>query len=148
MAIALADEVVEHVNGATVGGNPMLLAVVDAAGKPRLSFRGSTQVFSPDQLGVWARNAEGATMEAIRANPHVALMFRNGPKRVFLQFAGRARIAEGAERDRVFDNAPEFERNADPEKKGVGIVIDLDSVEGILGLDADGNRRGVRMTRD
>ena len=46
-------------------GNPMILASVDAAGKPRLSFRGSTQVFSADQLGFWARNADGTTAASI-----------------------------------------------------------------------------------
>ena len=57
-------------------------------------------------------------------------------------------MAEGAERDRVFDNAPEFERRADPEKKGVGLIVDLDKVEGLLGLDADKKPRWLRMARD
>ena len=65
-----------------------------------------------------------------------------------LQFTGRARVVEGAERDRVYDLAPEFEQKADPEKKGVAVVIDLDKVTGILGLDADGQRRPVNMARD
>ena len=61
---------------------------------------------------------------------------------------GRARIAEGAERDRVYESAPEFEQRADPERKGVGVIVDLDRVEGMLGLDDQGQRRGVRMRRD
>ncbi|HEY2358834.1 MAG TPA: pyridoxamine 5'-phosphate oxidase family protein [Phenylobacterium sp.] len=147
MSIELTDEIREHVNGALLAGHPMILASVDAAGKPRLSFRGSTQVFSVDQLGFWARNAEGSTMEAIAANPNVALMYRDPAQRVILQFTGRARVVEGAERDQVYDQAPEFEQKADPDKKGVGVVIDLDKVEGILGLDAEGQRRGVRLQR-
>ncbi len=47
----------------------------------------------------------------------------------------------------MFENAPEFEQRADPERKGVGVIIDLDKVEGLLGLDADGARRAVRMSR-
>lgn len=147
MAIELTDEIREHINGALMAGNPMIVASVDAAGRPRLSYRGSTQVFSADQLGFWARNAEGSTMESIATNPNVALMYRHPAQRVFLQFTGRARVVEGAERDRVYDLAPEFEQKADPERKGVAVVIDLDKVEGILGLDADGNRRGVSLQR-
>jgi hypothetical protein len=148
MAIELGDEIREHVNGGLISGHPMIVATVDREGKPKLSFRGSTQVFSGDQLGFWARNAEGTTMASIAANPHVAMMFRNPTGPVILQFYGRARVVEGAERDRVYDQAPEYERNADKEKKGVAVVIDLDRVEGLLGLDAEGGRRLVRMVRD
>ena len=147
MAIVLTDEIREHVNGALLAGNPMIVATVDAEGRPRLSYRGSTQVFSGDQLGFWARNAEGSTLESIRTNPHVALMYRQPAQRVFLQFSGRARVVEGAERDRVYDQAPEFERKADPDRKGVAVVIDLDKVEGMLGLDAAGARRGLSLQR-
>ncbi|HEX5380122.1 MAG TPA: pyridoxamine 5'-phosphate oxidase family protein [Phenylobacterium sp.] len=147
MTIELNDEIREHVNGALLAGHPMIVATVDAAGKPRISYRGSLQVFSADQLGFWARNAEGSTLESIRGNPHVALMYRQPAQRVVLQFSGRARMAQGAERDRIYDLAPEFEQKADPDKKGVAVVIDLDKVEGVLGLDADGKRRGVSLQR-
>lgn len=145
MAIELTDEIIEHVNGALTGGNPMLLAAADATGKPRLSFRGSVQVYSPTQLGFWARNGEGTTIEAIKVNPQVALMFRS-PQRVFLQFEGKARIVEGADRDKVYDQAPEQERKGDIEKKGVGVVIDLDAVAGMLGMDAEGKPRRFSQT--
>ena len=147
MAIQLTDEIRRHVNGALAAGAPMILAVVAEGGRPRLSFRGSTQVFSDDQLGFWARNAEGETLAAIRANPNVAFMYRAPPARTTLQFTGRARIAQGPERDLVYESAPEFEQRADPERKGVGVIVDLDRVEGMLGLDQQGQRRAVRMVR-
>jgi len=145
--LQLTDEIREHVNGALMAGNPIIVASVDEEGRPRLSFRGSTQAMSKDQLGFWIRNVEGSTVQAIRNNPYVALMYRKAGQPVFLQFSGRARVAEGAERDRVFDGAPEVERKADPERKGVAVMVDLDSVEGILGLDAAGQRRLVRLRR-
>jgi hypothetical protein len=148
MPIELTDEIREHVNGALAGGHPMIVASVDGEGRPKLSFRGSIQAFSADALGFWARNAEGTTLGSIKANPHVALMFRNPKGPVILQFYGRARVVEGGERDTVYDQAPEIERNADKEKKGVAVVVDLDRVEGLLGLDAEGGRRFVRMMRD
>ena len=38
--------------------------------------------------------------------------------------ARRARIAKGAERGKVYDSAPEIERRSDPERKGVGVIIE------------------------
>jgi hypothetical protein len=146
--LKLTDEIVRHVNGALAAGHPILLAAVDAEGRPRLSFRGSIQAYSQDQLGFWARNAEGSTLQAIAANPHVALMYRSPAERVTLQFAGRARAAaDPAERERVYESAPELERRADPEKKGLGVIIDLDRVDGVLGLDAQGRPRRVSLAR-
>jgi hypothetical protein len=147
VAIALDDELKDLINGALMAGAPMIVASVDAEGRPRLSFRGSLAAFSDDQVGFWARNIEGSTLENIGANPHVAMMYRNPQTRVMMQLAGRARVAEGDDRDRVYDNAPEFERNADPERKGVAVIIDLDRAEGFLGMTPDGQRRLFRMER-
>jgi predicted pyridoxine 5'-phosphate oxidase superfamily flavin-nucleotide-binding protein len=148
MSLVLSPELKEIINGALAAHAPMVLASVDAEGRPRLTFRGSIQAFSDDQLGFWARNPEGATMDNIVANPHVAMILRNPETRVVLQLAGRARLAEGEERDRVYANAPEFEQRMDADKKGSGVVVDLDRVEGVLGLGADGQRRIVRLSRD
>ena len=55
------------------------------------------------------------------------------------QFHGRARITtDEAERERVFENAPEREQKSDPERKGVAIVIDLAKVGGVLKFGPDG----------
>ena len=148
MTIELTDEIKDLVNGALAAGAPMVVASVDAQGRPRITFRGSVQTFGGDQLGFWARRAEGSTMANIAGNPHVAMMFRNPATRAMLQFSGRARIAAGADRDRVYANAPEVEQKGDPDKKGVGVIVDLDSVEGLLGFDSDGKPRPLRMRRD
>jgi hypothetical protein len=146
MSVELNEELRDIVNGALVAGNPMLLAVVTADGKPRLSFRGSVQTHGAGGLGFWARKAEGETMEGIRANADVALMYRDPGKRIILQFGGRARLAQGAERDAVYEAAPEPEQRADADRKGAGVVIDLERVEGIMGMGEDGKPRFVRLT--
>lgn len=88
-------------------------------------------------------------MEGIKVNPEVALMYRDAAKRILLQFSGRARIAtDKAERDRVYEAAPEVEQRADPERKGEGVVIDLDRVEGMLGLNDEGRPNFVRLSGD
>src|ERR1700679_4254183 len=130
MSLALDEELKGIINGALESHTPMVLASVDAEGRPRLSFRGSIQTFGDDQVGFWARNPEGGTMDNVAANPNVAMMMRNPETRVVLQLMGRARRVEGAERDQVYANAPEFEQRADADKKGAGVAVDPDKVRG------------------
>ena len=137
-SLVLTEEVKALVNGSLANGTPLLLAAVSPEGKPVLSFRGSVQTYSDDQLGLWARHSQGGTLEAIAANPNVVLVYRS-PTTPVLQFHGRARIAnDAAERKRVFENAPEREQAADPERKGAAIIVDLDRVEGVLRVGPEG----------
>jgi hypothetical protein len=147
MSLVLDDELKGIINTALSERTPMVLASVDAEGKPRLTFRGSVQTFSDDQVGFWARNPVGGTMDNIAANPNVSMIMRNPDTRVVLQLMGRARAVQGADRDRVYANAPEVEQRGDPDKKGAGVVVDLDRVEGFLGMDPDGKPRFVRLSR-
>ena len=150
MSLELPEDVRDYVQRAPlVAGNPMLIAVVTADGKPRMSFRGSVQTLGPDQLGFWVRRVEGGTMEGIKANPNVALMYRDAGKRILLQFAGRARIAtDPAERARVYEARRNRSSAHDPERKGGGVVIDLDRVEGMLGMNAEGAPNFLRLARE
>ncbi len=143
--IHITADLAELINGALASGNAILVAAVDPSGRPLLSFRGSVAVFADDALSFWARGPEGGTVSAIRANPNVALMYRS-PTVPLLRFTGRARVIEpGAESDRAYDLAPEFERNADAEKKGVAVIVELDEVFGVL--VRDGERAFVKMAR-
>ena len=136
--LILTDEIANFVNNALASGNPLLLAVVDTQGQPILSFRGSAQVYSKDQIGLWARNNQGGTLESIRHNSKVAMMYRSATTPM-LQFQGRARIAtDEAERTRVFENSPEREQKTDLERKGTAVIIDLDKIDGVLSFGANG----------
>jgi hypothetical protein len=127
-------------------GAVMLLAAVDADGKPLLSYRGSVSAFSDDQLSIWARNPEGGTITALETNPNVALAYRS-PSVPVLQFAGRARVThDTAELDRAYAIMHERERAADPDRKGRAIIVDLDAVRGVLGFD-NGKPIFVNMAR-
>jgi hypothetical protein len=138
MPVVLTPEIKELVNNGLASGNPLLLAAVTPDSKPVLSFRGSTQVYSDGQLGLWIRKTSGDTIEAIKGNPQVAMVYRSATTPV-LQFHGRARITtDEAERKPVFENAPEREQKSDPDRKGVAIVIDLAKVEGVLKFRPDG----------
>jgi len=138
MPVMLTPEIIELVNNALASGNPLVLAVVTSESKPVLSFRGSTQVYSHSQLAFWIRHTSGGTIEAIKSNPHVAMMYHSATTPM-LQFQGRARIAiDEAERKRVFENSPEREQKSDPERKGIAVIIDLTKVDGVLRRGPDG----------
>jgi len=145
-ALALTDEIKALVDHALANGTPLLLVAVSAGGKPVASFRGSVQTYGDDQLGLWARNARGGTLDAIRVNPNVVLVYRSATTPV-LQFHGRARITtDEGERKRVFESAPEREQAADPERKGSAVIVELDRVEGVLKFGPDGPEF-VRLAR-
>jgi hypothetical protein len=136
--LKLTDDIKALVSSALDTGNPMLLGAVDPAGKPLLSFRGSTVPFSETQLSFWARNASGGTLAAIRQNPQVALMYRSATVPL-LQFTGTARITEDAEeRERAFSLSSPKEQERDPDRTGVAVIVDLDTISGVLGFDESG----------
>ena len=139
--IQLDDDTRAAIDGAFGARNVIVIGYVGDDGAPHLSFRGSTQVFSPDQLAIWVRNPEGGLLKAVRNRPRVSLIYRSSEPRRVLTFAGRARVDPSAN-DRVYANSHPAERDRDPEKKGVALIIDLDEVTGF------GPAGPIRMTRD
>jgi hypothetical protein len=146
--IKLSTELKALVNNALITRHPMLMSYVNDSGQPVLSFRGSTQTFSDDQLAIWIRNADGNLLKSVAKNPKVAFMYRNEDTKETFQFQGRAWIATGeAERQKVYENAPPVERAHDFARTGVALIVDLDLVEGWFGLTPDGPIGRVRMLR-
>jgi hypothetical protein len=136
------------IDKALVERHPILVAYTTPQGQPVLSFRGSVQAFSDDQLALWVRNSEGGFIRSIARNPRVSLMYRNEDAKATYQFQGRARVSSSeADRRRVFDAAPEAERHHDFAQLGVAVLIDLDLVEGYAGLGPAGPIDAVRMQR-
>jgi hypothetical protein len=117
---------------------PIVMAHVDDDGRPTMTYRGSVVAFSPTQLGVWARNAEGGTANALDKHPDVYLVYREsgGPgqrSKAVLNFRGKARVDnDEAARKKVYETMPQRERDSDPEMKGVAIIVDLESVTGFI----------------
>lgn len=127
----LTGDIQTAVDGAMLNGPAIVIAYVKEDGTPSLSYRGSTQVFSKDQVAVWARNPTEGLPANVAERPKVSLLYfnRNTPGPFFLNIAGRARVAP-EDNDTVYDNMLQGERDRDPDKKGVAIVIDVDSVRG------------------
>src|SRR5690606_5791974 len=119
------------INQALVEAKPMVMAYVDVDGQPRLSFRGSTQVYSDDQLAMWIREAQGGFTTAIARSPRVSFMYRDNLTKATYQLQGRARVAHEEDiRRRVFAASPQAERDHDFAMLGVAVLVDLDLVEG------------------
>lgn len=138
--INLDGDIKEAIDGAFASRNIVVIGYVGDDGAPNLSFRGSTQVFSQDQLAIWVRKREDGLAAAVRSRPKVTLLYRSGEPRRVLTFKGRARIDESAN-DIVYANSPPVERDRDPEKKGVALIVDVDAVFGF------GPSGPVHMTR-
>lgn len=128
--IALSELVTQRINNALADGKPVAVTYVDPEGRPHLSLRGSVQVYSPDQLAIWVRKREGLAA-SIEKNPNMAFLYRDNAERTSYMFGGQARIDDDpAVRDAVFEHSPEPERNHDPDRKGIAVIIDLDWASG------------------
>jgi len=127
----LTKDIAEAVDNALPNGVPMVVAYVDPQGRPHISPRGTVQVFSPTQLAMWNRTLDGGMTKAIATNPRLSLFYRNPATRTTYSFEGRAWITENEQdRKRVFETSPLVEQRADPERKGVALIVDVDRVQG------------------
>src|SRR5580700_7259286 len=93
-ALTLTDSMKKLVNNALNTGKPITVAYVDELSQPHLSFRGTVQTFSDEQLALWVRNPVGGIAAAIGNNPSVVLLYGdlNPENRAFLTFRGRGRV--------------------------------------------------------
>ena len=136
--IELTDEMRERLANALQDGCPVIAASVQADGYPKLSFYGSTQVYSADQLAIWHRDPQSGLIARLPENPRMAFMYRHPQDRVFWQFFGRARVVDDeAVREQVYEAMPPIEQMLDSERKGRVILIDIDRV---VGRDVDMRR--------
>jgi len=126
----------EAITDAAVRGHTVAWAYLDDDGWASLSFRGSTVVLGPTQLGVWARKRDEGLAAAVAARPQVTALYfeHGGPGPVLLTIKGLAHVDESVN-DTVYSSMPEMERTQDPEKLGVAVVVD---VEKVFGFGAEG----------
>ncbi len=127
----LTGEIAVAIDNAAAQGHAVVLGYTGADGSPSLSFRGSAQVLSKDQVAVWAREPAKGLAVAAESGPKVSLLYfsRDTPGSAYLSIKGRARLAPELDQQ-VYDNMIEVERTLDPDKKGKAVVIDVDTVDG------------------
>tara|TARA_B100001750_G_scaffold214532_1_gene197736 strand:- start:218 stop:637 length:420 start_codon:yes stop_codon:yes gene_type:complete len=128
MAIEMTDEMVDHIDNNQVNRKPCILATAGKDGWPSMGFRASMMVFDKDHLAFWERsNKDG--LSHMQENPQVLVMYRDPEARVAFKFYGHVTIHESGEmRENVWDRTVQPEKDADPEKKGCAVVIDIDKI--------------------
>jgi hypothetical protein len=135
--LKLSPALKETVNTALARGRMISVAYVSPEGRPELSFRGSVQAYSDTQLAIRVRNPVGGILNAVTTGrPHIALLYGElgAQSKAFVTFRGRGRVETSESvRRKVYDDSPEVERNLDKDRKGVALIIDLDSVDGFFG---------------
>ena len=91
---------------------------------------------------IWARKRDEGIAAEVVEHPDVQVLYydRDGPGPLYLSITGRAHLDEAAS-DAVYELIPEREQDHDPEKAGVAVVIDVDSV---FGVGADGSFQQAR----
>ena len=118
-------------NARTDGERGQNTGVVATAndGRPDVALKGSLMVWDADHLAWWERG-RAETEAAVRANPQVAVMVRNSTRdRRTLRFYGEARIVDDpALRERVWERVVQVEKDTDPEKNGVAVLVRIDRV--------------------
>jgi hypothetical protein len=127
----LTGDIAAAIDGAALRGNTVVVGYVDDDGYASMSFRGSTQVYGPDQIAIWSRTTDSGLPAVVSERPKVSLLYfsPDGPGAHYLSIFGRARVDPSAN-ERVYADMLELERDRDPEAKGVAVIIDVDSVKG------------------
>jgi hypothetical protein len=129
--VNLTGEIAAAIDGAALRGHPLAVAFVRDDGSASVTFRGGTYVHSPTQLAIWVRKRDSGLATAIAERPRLSLVFfeTEGPGARYLAIEGRARVAPELDQE-VYNAIVEPERQQDPERKGVAVVVEVDSVTG------------------
>ncbi|HWO73671.1 MAG TPA: pyridoxamine 5'-phosphate oxidase family protein [Dehalococcoidia bacterium] len=122
------------INNALANQTPVVVTYVDESGQPHSSLRGSVTVFSPTQLSIWVRHADGGLPRAVVKNDRVSLLYNDRRAGATVIFEGRASIKEDEEsRRKAYELCPEVEQTHDPHRHGVALVIDVTRMQANLG---------------
>ena len=131
-ALDLTGEIASAIDGAALRGATLALAYVRDDLSPAVSFRGSTQVHGPTELALWVRKRDSGLLAAISERPRVSMVYYGGPDGpgpMFLSIEGRARVAPEVN-DEVWAAMIDGERQQDPGRNGVAVLIEVDIVTG------------------
>ena len=129
-ALAIDNELREAIAAAPTEHNVLTVAYVGGDGWPHVSKRASVVVLDDQTVGLWARKAgEGLAVE-ITQNPRVTLFYIDFATRgVMYTLYGRALVSDAVElADRIWGDMPALEREQDPERRGVAVIIELDTI--------------------
>jgi pyridoxine/pyridoxamine 5'-phosphate oxidase len=124
MAIDLT-EFTDAINNALAEGTFCVLATCGEQG-PDVGFKGSMQVFDNEHLCYWERTRSGH-LANLRSDPRVAVMYFSRERGKYLRMYGPAELHEdGPTREQIMARTPAPELEKDPERRGIGVLIQVD----------------------
>jgi hypothetical protein len=130
----------EHINSAfpvTV----CLVATMLPNGFAQVTPRGSTMVFDDEHFGWWERG-KGTTTDNLKDGSKVTIFYRNSklresgmlPKGGIARFYGVATIHKsGPVYEEIWNRLIQAEKDRDPEKKGFGVLVNVERAEDLGG---------------
>jgi uncharacterized protein len=130
----------EHINTA-FPVNVCLVATVLPDGFAQVTPRGSTMVFDDEHLALWERG-KGTTNQNLKDGTKVTVFFRKSqlretgvlPKGGIARFYGTAVLhRSGPVYEEIWRRLIQMEKDRDPEKKGFGVLIQVDRAEDLDG---------------
>jgi hypothetical protein len=128
MAVKLTEEMAGALNTALADRFVCVLATASKEGQPDIGYKGSVMVFDDEHLAYWERT-RGQHLKNVQENPHVAVMYNNGPARLSWRFFGQATVHKGDEVwQKVMDRCVPAELDRDPERLGYAVLIRVDKV--------------------
>lgn len=146
--IVLTTAIRARINNAEEDLMPVLLGYVSGEGCPEQMYRSSIHVYGDDQLAFWNPRPDGRFLESIAAKPGMSAIYRHSDTHEMLELSGRARVIDDeAEAQRIYDARPEIVQRADPDRRGVAVVIDLDRVTGLIHAAETGAIERILMAR-
>jgi hypothetical protein len=129
--LRLTGEMKAAITGALDNQTPVLIAYLDSDEEIHLSFRGTIQAYSDEQLALWARDPAGGLPRNIAVRPKVTLFYHDARTRTSYTFYGRARVHDDpAVRTAIYENSHPGERQMDFRRHGVAVIVDLRKIEG------------------
>ena len=127
--LAQFSEIVDNARTDGDRGQSTGMVATSNDGQPDVALKGSLMVWDADHLAWWERG-RAETEAAVRANPRVAVMVRNVTRdKRTIRFYGEARIVDDAQlRERIWERVIQVEKDTDPEKNGVAVLVRIDRV--------------------
>jgi predicted pyridoxine 5'-phosphate oxidase superfamily flavin-nucleotide-binding protein len=131
----------ELLDKALAEGTACLVGTASKDGDPQISPKGSVAVFDEKTLSYWERSGRTAIAH-LKENPKVVVYYRNAAhagempytQGGALRFHGKARvISEGPVREQIWNKTIPAEQERDKDKKGVGVLIDVEKIEMLSG---------------
>ena len=131
--IELTEEMQQSINNARSNGNPCILATASLDGLPNAGFRGTIMALDGQSLA-YRERGDRSTLEHLRDNPKVVVLFRDAAQELGWKFRCTATVyRDGSTYQQVMAKLAELGLVEDPQAAGVAVVLQVDQITTLFG---------------